>query len=660
MTFACRTAASALLALLLAASASARPLAQPAAKTGPAGLHGFLLRADEPSQQSFTRTPSFAWNPVAGAVGYEFQLSTSSAFRDSGLVYEDDGLKTPVVAVNMTLPWITGSPHSLYARVRAVLQDSSTTAWSQGWGFDITPPPPPKPLSSYPGLLRWTPVAGAEAYQIWFVDVPPGEKVVVFTNVLDEREFFTFHQSPAWTKSIRWRIRAMRVISSDVNNKKAIDNRGAVTFGPWSQTYVSSNPVFQAGPIRLVGTVSDVFSNGDPASPAHKLMPAFLFNGNQAEDGTSAELFRVEIFTDKQCLNPVFVGPATGSPAYSPRPYGGPLLLPLSASAISAARTHYLAAGTEPPGVSFDGSTVVTNESGASATPTTSLPLTTGAGTSSAFLTWSAGTTFGAPIDLPDTDWPNSGYYWTVIPVAPEQPSALQTAVSVTNLPGAKTISVASSDGFQPGDAILIGAGAGQEAATVTAVGKGSLTLAAALTFSHLSGEPVVRDGGSIQYVDLEMPQDACAAGRVARFGKSSEPSLTSSGDLFASGLSATGRLTSAVKTKKFYGNPLVSWTPALGASAYQVQWSKSPYTFKAEPNPSATTPGAAGILTAATSALLPVQAGRWYYRVRGFDYSLPTGKQAMGWSDPVKIVVSGPSFTVVPPGSKPKPKHKP
>ena len=30
----------------------------------PTGLHGFLLRADEPVRSSFPRTPSFAWNPV--------------------------------------------------------------------------------------------------------------------------------------------------------------------------------------------------------------------------------------------------------------------------------------------------------------------------------------------------------------------------------------------------------------------------------------------------------------------------------------------------------------------------------------------------------------------------------------------------------------------
>ena len=32
----------------------------------PTGLHGFLLRADEPATTTFHTTPSFAWSPVAG------------------------------------------------------------------------------------------------------------------------------------------------------------------------------------------------------------------------------------------------------------------------------------------------------------------------------------------------------------------------------------------------------------------------------------------------------------------------------------------------------------------------------------------------------------------------------------------------------------------
>jgi hypothetical protein len=130
------------------------------------------------------------------------------------------------------------------------------------------------------------------------------------------------------------------------------------------------------------------------------------------------------------------------------------------------------------------------------------------------------------------------------------------------------------------------------------------------------------------------------------RFGKDSEPSLTSAGDLFASGLSSAGKLTSARSTSKFYGYPLVAWTPAFGAYAYEVQWSKTRYPFKPQPNPQ--NGNALGTMTSGTSAVLPLSPGTWYYRVRGFDFSLRTGSQQMSWSDPARIVVAKPKFRVV------------
>ena len=100
------------LAALLAIAAPALGATR-ATTVAPTGLHAFLLRVDEPQTQVFSRTPSFAWNPVPGAVHYEFQLSTSGSFQDSGIVFDDSTLTTPVAAPALTLPWITGTPHAL-------------------------------------------------------------------------------------------------------------------------------------------------------------------------------------------------------------------------------------------------------------------------------------------------------------------------------------------------------------------------------------------------------------------------------------------------------------------------------------------------------------------------------------------------------------------
>ena len=81
--------------LILAPAAEA---AKPVRGAAPKSLHGFLLRSDEPADNSFPRTPSFAWNPVPGAIRYQFQLATSSSFRESGLIYSTSGLTSPVTS----------------------------------------------------------------------------------------------------------------------------------------------------------------------------------------------------------------------------------------------------------------------------------------------------------------------------------------------------------------------------------------------------------------------------------------------------------------------------------------------------------------------------------------------------------------------------------
>jgi len=142
-----RVLALAAVCLSLLVAVSAADAATPVKGAAPAHLHGFLLRADEPVENSFPRTPSFAWDPVPGAVRYQFQLSTSSSFRENGLLYSTTNLTTPVAAPQLTLPWITGNPHALFARVRA-LKRSSSTPWSGAFGFDMEPAVAPKPLSS--------------------------------------------------------------------------------------------------------------------------------------------------------------------------------------------------------------------------------------------------------------------------------------------------------------------------------------------------------------------------------------------------------------------------------------------------------------------------------------------------------------------------------
>ena len=207
-----------------------------------------------------------------------------------------------------------------------------------------------------------------------------------------------------------------------------------------------------------------------------------------------------------------------------------------------------------------------------------------------------------------------------------------------------------SAVGFSSGDVVLLGNKTNQETSHRRHCQRHVAdALAAPLKFAHGAGEPIVRTGGNLQYQDLELPQDVCAPpyNRVARFGKNSEPSLTAAGELFASGLSTKGTLTAGQSSQAFYGAPLVAWTPALGATVYEVQWSKKRVSVQARAE-SAERRTHSGRSTLGTSTVLPLKPGTWYYRVRGFNYALPTGAQQMSWSDPAKIVVAKPKFNVV------------
>src|SRR3954464_163793 len=232
--------------------APAAEAAKPVRGAAPGNLHGFLQRADEPAATSFSRTPAFAWNPVAGAVRYQFQLATSSTFRESGIVYSTGALTTPVAAPTVMLPWITGNPHALFARARGT-PASGPTPWSKALGFDMTPGLPPKPLPAAPGLLRWAPVEGADGYQVWFVDInnPTPKMETVFTNVLDEREFYTFHRTPDWTTTGDGGIRALRTDRTDHNKQTCQNGLPAVVYGPWKSIYSSINPPYQGMPMTV-------------------------------------------------------------------------------------------------------------------------------------------------------------------------------------------------------------------------------------------------------------------------------------------------------------------------------------------------------------------------------------------------------------------------
>lgn len=575
----------ALLAMLVVGATSAMGASTPSA---PTGLRAFELRPNEPVKRTFARTPAFAWNPVRGAACYEFELATSRSFAGSSVVWSnvssgsDSGrhcrpvkiefpaapapaseqaggkagtaqqtvqqtiapIRIPAVSINLTLPWFTGRDGTaLYARVRAVTTRGAS-GWSKTFGFDMRWENVPVPQPARPGLVRWTPVDGATGYEVWFGGRGPGDyvnKIVqTHTNVADQRDLYTFHLEEGWWRTVRWRVRAVRRVVGALPN-----GLPAVSYGPWTPVYATTNPPWVSGRIKLGPAISDRVSTG--MAPPHRLMPAFTFTGNQALDGTQWHLFRAYAFTDRDCVNAVFVGSVVGSPAFAPRingDFGGPLGLPKDQKELDRAELSVLASSKNERAKTFAADTlpVTSNES-----------LVNGGGL--------------LKIDLPDLDVKTTRYFWTVVPVA--------------------------------------------------------------MVWNDETNE--------YEYWDYESPQDACRAGRIGVFGKNSDPAITTSGTPFVAGLSPKGRfLAQAGKTPTVYLTPLIAWRPVVGATSYEVQWSRTTYPWRK----------AGSLETVATSGVLNLPPGRWYYRVRGLN-SAQVGTAAMTWSAPVAIRVVQPTFAV-------------
>jgi len=558
-----------LLATPFVAAATASEAGPPGA---PKNLHGFLLRPSEGVSHVFSRTPAFAWNPVRGATCYELQLATSRSFDESTLVWSNvspgansgkacravrvtapaaqsdpasenpveaapvqiviPAIKIPAAAVNLTLPWFTGRPYALYAHVRAVTTQGAT-AWSRPFGFNMRWEDLPVPMTSRPGMTRWRPVEGATAYDVWYPDI---RKVVrTHTNAVDQREFYIFHLDKGWWSTVRWRVRAVRQVLGAVPN-----GLPAVSYGPWSPMYATTNPDWAPGKLQLKVAISDEISTG--SKPAgHQLMPSFTFTGDVGLDGQEYRLFRAYAFTDRDCVNVVFRGSVVGGPAFAPR-VSGPLKLPVNQDELDLALVGVLpsAASEEADTFTAEGSPMTSNETAAEGDV--------------------------VRVDLPDVDTRTTRYYWTVVPVG-----------------------------------ILVDA------------------------------------NGKFVYYDVEAPQDACEAGRVSTFAKLSRPAITASGTPFVAGLTPKGRLLAVAGPRPVvYSSPLVAWRPVVGATSYEIQWSRSKYPWRAR----------GSVETLSTSVVLRLQPGLWYYRVRGLN-AAQLGTPAMAWSNIVAVKVSRPTFRV-------------
>ena len=152
----------------------------------------------------------------------------------------------------------------------------------------------------------------------------------------------------------------------------------------------------------------------------------------------------------------------------------------------------------------------------------------------------------------------------------------------------------------------------------------------------------VDNDRRGVQYFDAEVPQDACAAGRVLEFGKSSQPVDHLGAKPYVSGLTPSGELVTAqTATPSFYRAALIAWEPALGAIGYEVQWSQD------------AVPVEAGVDDTVLHRRDLDAARRARHRDSGSTASAASTRtcsgpiKQMSWSTPVRIRIATPRFLV-------------
>ncbi len=615
-----RFALPALAALALVLVSQASPASNAGAiSQGPTGLRAFLLRADEPISHAYSRTPSFSWAPVNLAGGhYQFQIAVSRSFQDGTLVFKDMSVSQPAETVPRQLPWMTGEPYALWAHVRWISKDGKkATPWSVPFGFNMewaageVPAAEPAPE----GLVRWSPVDGATAYEVLYPDLVPAVSFQTTTNVADERELFTFHSALGYT-TIHWRVRAIRDIGQFQSSTNGLP---AVSYGPWSPIYTTVNAPQTPGGLKPTDTISDTRDKAGKPGTAHQLTPGFAWSPSASvisegiDPGSS--LYRVYIFSDRNCVNRIFTGSIVGSPAWAPRTVGGPMPLPGDTKSLSEAEAsppYLTGAGTEGTALDATGAKVVSNETPGSQVGATGA---SGAGAAAA-----SGAAQSAGVDLWDSGWPTGRFYWTVVPV-----SVQLTKIQPASAPSTSTGSSSSSSS----------APASTSSPTSTPA---STSAPSSTSGSDSSSGP----DGSIAYHDMAVPQDSCQAGHGMSFGKVSQPVVTSAGRPFLSGVGPTGRTVAAAGANPVvFASPIAAWNPVIGATKYQIEVSRSLYPWHATMR----------VGTPATSLVLPLtkyDAGVWYYRVRGFNQALPRGARAMAWSTPVRVRITGNRVAIV------------
>ena len=327
-------------------------------------------------------------------------------------MFKDMNVAQPAETVPRQLPWMTGQPYALWARVRWISTNGqSATQWSKLFGFNIqwAQPEVPQQLPAPEGLVRWAPIDGATAYEVLYPDLVPGASFETTTNVADEREFFTFHDAlgvhddplarprdprrRAVQELVQWASRCLlRAVEPDLHDREQPRRPPGRSRRPTPSRMPGTRPARPARPI-----------SSRPASPGHRGA-----RSRRARPGIEPvpglHLQRQEL--REPCLHRL----DRRLPAWAPRSVGG--LCRFRETRTDADRTRAALAQR--------GSRVRRRRTGATGSRTRRHGRQVGS--SSAAAGRRALRLRAQPrsrsVDLWDSGWPSGRFYWTVVPVS--------------------------------------------------------------------------------------------------------------------------------------------------------------------------------------------------------------------------------------------------
>ena len=561
--------------LFLIAVVSTAVAKGPSTPAAPKGLQGFLLRPDESVSHTFPRTPAFAWKPVRAATCYEFELATSRTFEDSTLVWSNsaEGKKAGKLC----------GPVQLYDRTAEPQPTGEVTETKT-----VTTKIPPIRIPAVSVTLTLP----------WFT----GKPYSLYAHV----RAITTGGATKWSKpfgfNMRWEELPVPMSSKPgLVRWRPVD--GATSYQVWYPDIRKS------------------FATHTNVADFREL---YLFH----DDPNWWSTVRWRVRAVRQVLGTI----PNGLPAVSYGPW----------SPVYSATNPAIASGK----IQLRSSVSDTVSSSWKGAPHQLMPAFTLSGDQD--LTGREWPLFRA-YAFTDQDCVNVVFRGSVFAgpaFAPRTsgPLKLPTSSEELDLAIVGVLETAKSENAKTWSADGL-----EFKSSETPVGEGESAAVrvdlpdvdAKTTRYFWTVVPVgiaVDDADSTyEYVDVELPQDVCEAGRVSTFSKLSRPAITGSGGAYVSGLTPKGRLlASAGPRPVVYSSPLIAWRPVVGATAYEIEWSRSVYPWRR----------AGHRLTLTTSAVLNLSPGRWYYRVRGWN-AMQVGTAVMTWSKPVAVKVARPTFRV-------------